>query len=86
MQIKEILKNYKPQKSKYTARNAKEDLINQIADRVERIEEKEHPQLRKRLAIASNTLKWDSYDLHNLLNKQGLKNYVAFVYWSLKIV
>lgn len=69
----------------YQTRTSKEDLINQIGDRVERIDSKEHPELRKRLAIASNTLKWSDTDLYNLLTKQGLNNYIGFVYWSCTI-
>jgi hypothetical protein len=43
-------------------------------------------KLAKRIALAANTLGWSDMDLHALLRKRGqVRNFTAFVKWSIKI-
>jgi hypothetical protein len=66
-------------------RNNKEQLI---ADIVNRTDEKDKKWLAKRIAIAMNTLKWSSDDLHALLKKADdptVHNYTALVKYSCTI-
>lgn len=84
--MKQIDFTHLKQKPKVRANNAKEDLINQIADQC--YPENDRPAIRRRLAIATNTAKWTETDLHALLNKKldpTIRNYTAFVKWSSKI-
>lgn len=65
-------------------RNNREDLIRQI---VEKTDAKNPKLLAKRIAIVANTFKWTEQDLHYLLKRHGeVKNYSAFINWSLKTV
>jgi hypothetical protein len=61
-------------------RNNRDDLIRQIVERTDAIDKK---KLAKRIAITANTFHWSEMDLHALLKKE-VKNYSAFVNWSLK--
>jgi len=66
-------------------RNNRDALIYDIA---EATTEKDKKLLRKRLAIAANTLGWSEMDLHALMKKRydpSIRNYTAFVKWSCKI-
>lgn len=81
----ELFANYQTHNGP-VARNAKEDLINQIADQCHPVSER--ATIRKRLALATNTAKWTETDLHALLKKRQdptIRNYTAFVKWSTKI-
>ena len=64
-------------------RNNREDLIRQI---VEKTDAKNKKFLAKRIALTANLFKWSDQDLHYLLKRHGeVKNYSAFVNWSLKV-
>ena len=66
-----------------SVRNNREDLIRQI---VEKTDTKNKKYLARRIAITANTFKWSDMDLHFLLQRYGnVKNYSAFVNWSLKV-
>ena len=65
-------------------RNNREHLIEQI---VNRTDEKNKKNLAKLLAIASYRQRWQDIDLHALLKKAddpSIRNYTAFVKWSIK--
>lgn len=64
-------------------RNNRDDLIRQI---VEATTEENKKALAKRIALVANQLKWSDMDLHALLKKKGqVRNFTAFVKWSIKI-
>ena len=84
--IKRISFNFPQPTSK--ARNQREDLIEQIADRCRCRSEKERQTLTKRIAIWANSIKADTTDLHALLRKAddpSIRNYGGFVNYSIKI-
>lgn len=65
-----------------SVRNSREDLIRQI---VEKTDTKNQKLLAKRIALTANLFKWSDDDLHYLLKRHGqVKNYSAFINWSLK--
>jgi len=82
--MERIQKIYQPPVQEVIARTEKEDLINQIAAATN----ENTPALRKRLALAVNTLHWTVQDLHALLKKKEdptIRNYTAFVKWNCQL-
>ena len=66
-------------------KNNKHALIEEIAESVERTTG-EDKTIRRRLAIAMNTLKWSEADLHYMLKRDGeVDNFPAFIKWCCKI-
>lgn len=68
-------------------RNQQEDLIEQIVAQCT-LKPGEDRKLARVLAIAANTGKWTTMDLHALLKKRmdpTIRNYTAFVWYSSKI-
>jgi len=64
-------------------RNNKDNLIDQI---IQATTEKDKKALARRIAIASNTMKWSEQDLHALYQKRHeVRNFTAFVKWSCRI-
>lgn len=67
-----------------SARNNFEYLIQQI---VESTNARDKKSLARRLAIFARTFGWTEMDLHGLLQKKNdpsIRNYSAFVEWSIK--
>lgn len=65
-------------------RNNREQLI---ADIVEATTEKNKKELAKLISIRSREMKWSEMDLHALLKKKNdptIRNFTAFVKWSIK--
>jgi arginine utilization protein RocB len=62
-------------------RNNREQLILEI---VNRTDAKNKKALARRISIVSNQFGWSDMDLHALAHKKDVKNYSAFVNWSLK--
>ena len=59
-----------------------------IADIVKATSEKDKKKLAARIALSANEQGWSEMDLHALLKKQTdptIRNYTAFVWWSIKI-
>lgn len=82
--MKQLSFNIQPITLELEVRNNREDLIRQI---VEKTDAKNPKLLAKRIAIVANTFKWTEQDLHYLLKRHGeVKNYSAFINWSLKTV
>jgi hypothetical protein len=82
--MERIQKIYQPPVQEVIARTEKEDLINQIAAATN----ENTPALRKRLALATNTLGWTETDLHALLKKKEdptIRNYTAFVKFMARV-
>lgn len=72
---------------KPTPRTQQEDLIEQIVAQCT-LKPGEDRKLARVLAIAANTGKWTTTDLHALLKKRmdpTIRNYTAFVWWSAKV-
>ena len=68
-------------------RNQREDLIEQIVAQCEGTE-KQKRTLARIIAIAANTAKWGTEELHALLKKRQdptIRNYTAFVRWTCKV-
>lgn len=77
----------KTQPSTKGPRNQKEDLIEQIVAQCT-LKPGDDRKLARVLAIAANTGKWTTTDLHALLKKKNdpaLRNFTAFVWWSAKV-
>ena len=82
--MKQISFEHLNNKPEIEVRNNRESLIAQI---VEATSEKNKPKLAKVLAIKSAQMKWSDTDLHALLGKKNdpsIRNYTAFVWWSLE--
>lgn len=76
----------RPQLKQSVARNAREALIEDIANATN---ERNKPKLMRALAVAANTLKWTESDLHALYQKRldpSIRNYSAFVWSRTKIM
>jgi len=59
-----------------------------IADIVNATSEKNKKELAKLISLRANQMKWSDMDLHALLGKKKdptIRNFTAFVKWSIKI-
>lgn len=59
-----------------------------ISDIVMNTVEKDKKKLAKIISIRARELKWTDTDLHSLLQKKkdpNIRNYTAFVWWSIKL-
>ena len=77
-----------PERPVSRARNADEALIEEIVGHCRCRSEKDARTLAKRIAIAAKTFKWDTADLHGLLQKRNdpsVRNYGGLVNHLVKV-
>lgn len=69
-------------------RSNREQLIADIVSQCNVIGVEKRKELARRIALAANTLHWSDQDLHVLMKKKQdptIRNYSAFLNWSIKI-